>query len=66
METTKPRKKSLTWSPELEVATHHLTDLRGLNNEGWIAWKSVEELFNADGVIASTIGGLSPAKAPVS
>lgn len=52
-----------TWSPELEVMTHHLPKPRGFNNEGWITRKSVVILFNADDVIFSMKGGLSPAKA---
>lgn len=42
--------------------THHLPKPRGFNNEGWITRKSVV-LFNADDVIFSMKGGLSPTKA---
>lgn len=43
--------------------THHLTNPCGFNKEGWITWKSVVVPFNADDVIVSMKGGLSPAKA---
>lgn len=42
---------------------HRLTNSRGFNKEGWITRKSVVLLFNADDVIVSMKGGLSPTKA---